>query len=325
MEYSTQNIRSWSRLGSNGAMGFALNELVAQNSNVMALTADLCSFSGLEQLRDEHPEQYRNLGIAEQNMIGVACGLAREGFDVFATTYASFASTRCLDQVKNGIGYMGLPIKVVGLSSGFSMGQLGATHMSCDDISIMRSIPGMTVISPADCTEVVKAVFACAEYPSPVYLRLTGLMPNPPVYREDYSFEIGKAVDMVEGADICIIATGSMVHESIKAAKLLQEEDISARVINMHTIKPLDEKKLVEVLGMGYQAVVTVEEHGIIGGLGSAVSEFFASRGCLTGLLMLGGRDAFFKAASYGTLLEQNDLTSKGIAKNIVRYMQSSN
>jgi transketolase len=314
--YASANIRMWSMLGSNGAFGFAALELPDIDDSIAILTADLMYFSGLERFGAKYPNRLYNLGIAEQNMLGVAAGLSKEGLNVFATTYATFASTRSCDQIRVNMGYMKLPIKLVGLTAGLSAGILGATHCSIEDIAILRAIPNITILSPADCTETVKATLAAARHAGPVYLRLTGGMPNPPVYKADYSFEIGKAIRLREGADVAIVATGSMVHASLGAAELLFKQRVSCTVIDMHTIKPLDETALMETLSV--KLLVTVEEHSVKGGLGGAVSECLAGVRLKPPQLIIGIADEFKNAADYPYLIEQNGLTAPQIAQTIL-------
>ena len=278
IEYNKRNIRMWSLLGPSGAHGTAAMELAESNPNVVMLTADLCFFSGLERFKAAYPDKLYNVGIAEQNMIGVAAGLAKEGFIPFANTYASFCASRCADQVRVNMSYMRLPIKLIGLTAGYGAGILGATHVSIEDVSLMRALPNITVISPADCTEIIKAVLAAAETPDPTYIRLTGPMNTPIVYKENYDFQIGKAITLQEGEDVAIIATGSMVAQSIKAAKLLEAEGISCSVINMHTLKPLDVDAVIEA-NKRHKLIVTAEEHSVIGGLYGAVAEVLCREG----------------------------------------------
>jgi transketolase len=303
-------------LGSCGAFGMAALELPDLDSTTVIVTADLCSFSGLERFRAKFPDRLYNVGIAEQNMIGVAAGLTKEGFNVFATTYATFASTRSCDPVRVNMGYMGFGIKLVGLTAGLSVGILGATHMSIEDVAIMRAIPNLTVISPADCTETVKATLAIARHDGPVYLRLTGGMNNPAVYKDDYDFRIGKAITLREGEDITIIASGSMVYQSLEAAKLLAAQGISATVIDMHTIKPLD-TTVLDAAFVRSKLIVTVEEHSVIGGLGSAVAEYKSSKKNSPVQLIIGIEDHFPHAGDYGYLLEKCGLTAPQIAQKI--------
>lgn len=316
IEFNSRNMRVWSRLGPSGAVGVAAEELAEENKDVLMLTADLCFFSGLERFKSKYPEQIYNFGIAEQNMLGAAGGLAKEGFVPFANTYASFCTSRCADQVRVNMAYMKLPIKLIGLSAGVAAGILGPTHMSIEDVAVMRALPNITVISPADCTEIIKCLLAVAKTNEPTYIRLTGPMNLPIVYKEDYAFEIGKAVTLQEGKKVCLIASGALVSETIQAAKLLEEEGISCSVINMHTIKPLD-GDAIEKANQGHELLVTVEEHSVIGGLGSAVAEYLAGKKTRIPHLIIGIEDAFPVAGSYPYLLEQCGLNATGIVKKV--------
>lgn len=318
IEYKKSNIKLWSRLGSCGAFGFAANELAQTNDKVLMVTSDLCFYSGLDRFKSQYPNKLFNVGIAEQNMVGVASGLANEGFIPFATTYATFASARCADQVRVNMGYMNLNVKLVGLTAGLSVGILGPTHISIEDIAIIRSIPNIIILSPADCTETIKATIAASKIDAPVYLRLSGPMNNPIVYTDDYDFKIGKAITLLEGKDISIIATGTMVYNSLKAAEILKEKySICASVINMHTIKPLD-KNAVD-MACESNLIVTVEEHSKIGGLGSAVSEYLSEKTNKPPQLILGLSDEYKHAGSYDYLIQQYGLTPEKIADNILK------
>lgn len=320
IDYSSVQIRTWAKLGSAGSFGVAAMELPALSDDILVLTADLCTFSGLDRFRAKYPDRLLNVGIAEQNMIGIAAGLAKEGYTVFATTYASFASTRSLEQVRLHLGYGGFDIKVVGMTSGLSVGILGGTHMALEDIANLRAIPGLTVISPADCMETVKATLAAAAHKGPVYLRLTGGMNNPQVYTEDYGFEIGKAVWLREGRDVAIVGTGSMVSTALDVSKLLQEQGITSSVLNMHTIKPLD-TAAVDALCNSCRLLVTVEEHNVIGGLGGAVAEYTSTLMNRPPQLTIGVQDYFPHAGSYEYLLEQCGLTAPQIAQKILQVL----
>lgn len=314
--YTRANTRSWSMLGSSGAFGVAAMELPDLESSVAILTADLAFFSGLDRFKAKYPERLFNLGIAEQNMLGVASGMAKEGHTVFATTYATFASARSCDQVRVNMGHMNANIKLVGLAAGLSVGILGATHMSIEDVAVMRAIPNVTVVCPADCTATVKATIAAAKHKGPVYLRLSGVQNNPTVYREDFEFTIGKAIRLREGGDIAIIATGTMVHAALEAATLLAERQIACSVIDMHTIKPLDEAAVREQLGA--KLLVTIEEHSRKGGLGGAVAECLAPLRHKPPQLLLGMGDDFNDPADYPYLLEKNGLTPRQLADSIL-------
>lgn len=317
LEFNSANIRMWSRLGSCGAFGAAMMAQAEEDKNLAILTADLCFYSGLSRVNQQFPDKVYNVGIAEQNMVGIAAGMAKEGMNVFATTYATFASTRCSDQVRVNMGYMQLPVKLVGLTAGLCVGILGGTHISCEDISILRSIPNIVVLSPADCTETVKATLAAAKINKPVYLRLTGSMGNPIVYDSDYDFEIGKAIQLRNGNDISIIATGTMVAKAIKVADRMKEQNINCSVYDMHTIKPLDKEAVKNCLAS--KLIVTIEEHSVIGGLGSAVSEELAQYKNKPSLLSLGINDSFAHAADYAYLLKSYGLDEESLFNSIIQ------
>lgn len=316
ISFTPLNIRTWSLLGASGAFGLAALELPEISDSAVLLTADLCHFSGLDRFKAKYPDRLYNVGIAEQNLIGVAAGMAKEGLLPFATTYASFASTRCCDQVRVSMGYMKLGVKLIGLASGLSVGILGATHMSLEDVAIMRSIPNITVVCPADTTEIVKAVLAAATYEGPVYLRLGGSVPTKVVYETDYAFEIGRAITLREGSDISIIASGTMVYHALRTAEILEESGVSCGVINMHTIKPLDVEAVRKACDS--RLIVTAEEHSVLGGLGSAVAECLAEMVRKPPQLIIGISDEFKHPGSYEYLLDQYGLMSERMAARII-------
>lgn len=316
IEINPTNTRIWSRLGPSGAVGTAAMEIGENQPEALMLTADLCFFSGLERFKEKFPDKMYNFGIAEQNMIGAAGGLAKEGFIPFVSTYASFCSSRCADQVRVNMSYMKLPIKMIGLTAGYGAGILGATHMSVEDIAFMRSLPNIIVLSPADCTEIIKCMIAVSKTEDPTYIRLSGPVNTPIIYKKDYDFEIGKSIKLKEGKDICFIATGSMVSQTLKATEILEEKGISCSVINMHTIKPLDQDAIVNASSK-HMLIVTVEEHSIYGGLGSAVSEVLAKEYNHAPLEIIGIKDLFVKPGDYQFQIEQSGLTAKQIAERI--------
>lgn len=320
IEFNNANALAWSRLNSRKVFGTILEEIAPFHPELMVLAADVADSAGLTGFAQQYPNQFLNTGIAEQNMIGIAAGLALEGRRVFAASFAPFASMRCYEMLRSYLGYMKLNVKVVGLASGLSMGVGGNTHFGLEDAAITRAIPNMTVISPADCTETVKAVLALADHVGPAYLRLTGVGGNPIVYKEDYDFQIGKGIVLREGEDIALIAAGTMVYESIRAARILQKQGISCTVVDMHTIKPLD-TDLLDRLFSSHKLIVTVEEHSVIGGLGSAVAEYKSGIPGAPKQLILGIPDAFGKAGDYPYLLEQYSLTAPGIAQIIKKTL----
>ena len=319
-EINHSNARQWSRIGSRGVFGQAILAVAEHHKELMVISADLGNSSGLDRFKKAYPEQFLNVGIAEQNMIGVAAGLAKEGYNVFATSFAPFITMRAAEQVRMNLGYMNMNVKAVAIGSGVSMGFLGNSHYGIEDASVMRSIPNITVVCPADCAEIFKTVQAAAKFEGPMYIRLTGAVGNPPVYTEDYSFEIGKAIILREPVDLTFIATGSMVHESLEAAKLLEESGINAGVINMHTIKPLD-ASAIELALKRSKLIVTVEEHSVIGGLGSAVAEYKAGKSNAAPQLILGLPDAFDVTGEYRYLLERHGLVASKISQSVMVKM----
>ena len=308
-------------MGSRGVFGQAILSLAETKKDLMVLSADLGSSSGLSRFKNAFPDKFLNIGISEQNMIGVAAGLAREGSVVFATSFAPFIAMRSSEQIRMNMGYMDLNIKAVAIGSGIAMAFLGNSHYGIEDASIMRSIPNLTVVSPADCGEIVKTVFAAAEYEGPMYIRLTGEANNPVVYKEDYNFEIGKAITLREGSEITIIANGTMVYESLEAAKILELEGLSATVVNMHTIKPLDTSVIDKAVASS-KLIVSVEEHSVIGGLGSTIAEYKTSLRNAPPQLIIGLPDKFGKVGEHRYLLEKYGLTAKQIAEKIVKQYE---
>ena len=307
--------RLWSLIGSRATFGLTILELEKKN-NLMVLTADTSTSAGLDRFKKTFPEKFLDVGVAEQNLIGIAAGLASEGMNVFTATFGPFQTMRCCEQIKVHVGYMKHKICMVGLASGVVLGTLGYTHCCIEDISIMRSIPGITDISPADCTETVKATLAAIKHKNSVYIRLTGDMNQPVVFNKDYDFEIGKGIKLLDEGNISIIATGTMVHKSLEAAKILQEKGIIAKVINIHTIKPLDEK-LIHELSINSKLLVTVEEHSVIGGLGSAIADFKSTLNDAPPQLFIGLPNEYKKSGKYVDILDNYGLTSEKIAKTI--------
>ena len=224
MEINESSIKIWSRIGSRATFGMVAMELGSQIDDLVILTGDTSTSAGLQRFKSSFPEKFIDVGISEQNMIGIAAGLASEGTTVFTSTFAPFQTMRCCEQIKVNLGYMRHKVCMVGLASGVVLGTLGYTHCCIEDVSVMRSIPNITVISPADCCETVKATIASVYHEESVYIRLTGEAKNPSVYKEDYNFEIGKAVTLREGSDISIIASGTMVYEALKAAELFVQK-----------------------------------------------------------------------------------------------------
>lgn len=253
------------------AYGKALVELGGLNDKLIVLDADLAAATKTGMFKKAYPDRFFDTGIAEANMICIAAGLSTLGYTVFASSFAMFAAGRAFEQVRNSLGYPHLNVKIGATHAGISVGEDGASHQCCEDIALMRSIPGMVIINPADDVESRAAVFAAAEHDGPVYLRF-GRLALPRVNDENYKFEIGKAVKLREGTDVTIIATGLMVSEALIARDNLAEIGISAAVLNIHTIKPIDREAIIKA-AKETGAIVTAEEHSVIGGLGGAVAE----------------------------------------------------
>ena len=321
MDYNRLQMRTWSMLGKRGTFGSAFSELAPGRKDIIAMSADFTRSSGLERFSKAFPDQFINVGIAEQNLIGIASGLASEGNNVFVTSFAAFIATRCYEQVKIHCGYMKHNIKVIGLAAGFGVQQQGNTHYGLDDLCLMRSIPGLTVLSPADSTEVVKATEALMDFQGPAYLRLCGEAGDPMVYKEDYPFQIGKAVTLREGADVTIVATGTMVYQSLQAAKKLAEEGIECTVINMHTLNPLD-KEAIDRYCHNCRLVVTAEEGFVTGGLGAAMAAALVQSGKRIPPMQIIGLTDFPHAGSYKYMLEQTGLDAAQIAARIQNALQ---
>lgn len=318
MEITSRNIRTWSMLGQRGtAFAMALPDIAAEQKNLMVLTADLSLLSGLEKFRQTYPDQFLDVGIAEQNMIGIAAGLAKEGNCVFATTYATFITMRSYEQIRNNLGVMRFNVKIVGSSAGVAMGTSGNCHHSIEDIALMRVIPNMQVIAPADGLETVKVMQAISKNSNPTYVRLTGNLNCPIVYKEDYNFQIGKGNIVHEGKDVAIIAVGTLVAEALKAVELLKENGICPTVVDMHTIKPLD-TELIEKLADKHSVIYTLEEHSVIGGLGSAVAEYVSGLGVTTRLVRLGFQDSYSALGDYEYIIRQNGLDAENIKNHIL-------
>ena len=320
MDINEKSIKIWSTIGSRATLGIAALDLAKEIDNLMVLTCDVSTSAGLDRFRKTYPEKYLDLGIAEQNMIGVAAGLASENFNVITTTFAPFQTMRCCEQIKVNIGYMKQKICMVGIASGLALGTFGYTHCCIEDVGVLRSIPGMTIISPADSLETVKALRAAVKSENPSYLRLTGTSNNPIVYNQDYGFKIGKSITLKEGKDITIFCAGSMVHQSLEAAKILETRNVSSKVINMHTIKPLDTLAIEKACSS--KLIVSVEEHNIIGGLGSAIAEYKSSLKESPKQLFLGIKDTYSKGGSYKFLQEKHRLTPTKIVDDILNNLQ---
>ncbi len=307
------------KIATRESYGNALAELGKEHADLVVLDADLAGATKTGVFKKAFPERHIDCGIAEGNMMTVAAGLAAAGKTPFASTFAMFAAGRAFEQVRNSIGYPHLNVKIGATHAGISVGEDGASHQCNEDIALMRTIPGMTVINPADDVEAKAAVKAAIEHEGPVYLRFGRLAV--PVINDpaSYQFEIGKGITMKEGKDVTIIATGLEVSESLEAAKMLEADGISAEVINIHTIKPLDEA-LVVASAKTTGKVVTVEEHSVIGGLGGAVAEVLAEQ-APTKMLRIGVNDTFGESGPAKALIEKYGLDAKSIYEKVKGWL----
>ena len=323
MLINEKTIKLWSSIGPRATLGLAVNELAKNHDDLVVLTCDVSTSAGLDRFKKAHPDKYYDIGIAEQNLIGIAAGFASENHNVLTTTFAPFQAIRCCEQIKVNLGYMKHKICMVGIASGLVLGNLGFTHCCIEDVGILRSIPNLTIVSPADSLEVVKVLqFVLKEKKTSVYIRLTGGVNNPIVYNSDYKFVLGKAIELTEGGDVTIFSSGSMVYQSLQASKLLKEKKINAKVINMHTIKPIDKKAIENSLSS--KLLVSIEEHNVIGGLGSAISENLSSCSNSPKLLSIGVQDEYTKGGDYKYLLAKHKLDVDSITKKILETYRAN-
>lgn len=308
------------KIATRDSYGNALVELGKEYDNLVVLDADLSAATKTSIFRKAFPDRHFNCGIAECNMIGIAAGLAASGKIPFASSFAMFAAGRAFEQIRNSVGYPHLNVKIGATHAGISVGEDGATHQCNEDIALMRTIPGMVVINPADDVEARAAVKAAIEHDGPVYLRF-GRLAVPVINdSETYRFELGKGIVLREGKDVTIVATGLTVSASLEAAEMLQKDGIDAKVINIHTIKPLDEE-LIIAAARETGKVVTVEEHSIIGGLGSAVCDCLSEK-APTPVKKIGIRDVYGESGPAVELLHKYQLDGEGIYSQIKEYLK---
>lgn len=307
------------KIATRESYGNALVELAREHDDLVVLDADLAAATKTDIFKKEFPQRHIDCGIAEANMMGIAAGLSTCGKIPFASTFAMFAAGRAFEQIRNTIGYPHLNVKIGATHAGISVGEDGATHQCNEDLALMRTIPGMTIINPCDDIEAKAAVKAAYEMEGPVYLRF-GRLAAPVIHKEDYQFEIGKGELMREGNDVTIAATGLMVSFALEAAEKLALDGIDAEVINIHTIKPLDEDIIVHSANKTGK-VVTVEEHSVIGGLGSAVCDCLCEK-CPTSVTKIGVQDVFGHSGPALELLKEFGLDGEGIYTQVKNIMK---
>ncbi len=306
------------KIATRDAYGKALVEAGKINPDFVVLDADLAAATKTGVFKKEFPERFYDCGIAEGNMISIAAGIAATGKRVFASSFAMFAAGRAFEQVRNSIGYPHLNVIIGATHAGISVGEDGATHQCNEDIALMRTIPGMTIINPADATEARAAVLAALELDGPVYIRF-GRLAVPVIFGDDYNFEVGKGVELREGNDVTVVASGLLVNEALEAYELLKAEGINARIINIHTIKPLDSEIIIKA-AKETGAIVTAEEHSVIGGLGSAVCDV-VSENCPVPVIKIGVNDEFGKSGPANDLLDAFGLRAVNIVDAVKRVI----
>ena len=318
MKITKGMVRSWSRLGQRATFfAMAMPEIAAEKEDVYVLTADLAQLSNLNKFASLYPDRFINVGIAEQNMVGIASGLAMEGNCVFATTYSSFIAVRSLESVRQHISHLRLNVKLVGTAAGVVAARSGVAHWATEDVAFMRSLPGMRIICPSDSNQAYQAAHYAASTDQPMYIRLSGAPDCPIIYDENYVFDPDRISILREGSDVALLASGLVVHEAVEAAKLLEERGISCTVADVHTIKPLDTETLGRIMS-SHRLIATAEEHNIIGGLGGAVAEFKAGLSASPRQIFIGMNDSFdVIAGSQRYIWEQFGITAEKIAERI--------
>lgn len=306
-----------SMFGQNGAVFGSALDFYHDQYQIKVLTSDMAYGAGLSRFKQKYPDDFYDVGIAEQNLMGITAGLASEGFKCVATAQSCFLSMRSFEPVRQYMGYMQIPAILIGINSGFALSYFGNSHYALEDLSLMRTVPNMTVLSPADAGEAVKAFEAALNMNSPVFIRLSGTLNNPVVYVEDFEYDYRKT-NMVfdQGSDVVFFATGSMVYQSIKAAESLSNEGVGVKVIDVHCLKPIDNVTILKEMA-GAKVIATVEEHFTIGGLGTAIAEVMNHNHVTGKVLNLGVQDRFCEVGDYQYLLAQNGLTAEKIVETV--------
>lgn len=322
MVVSPALIKAYSRMGQKGAAaGIGMMELAKLDPDMRVVVADSVAIASLERFNNSYPERVFNAGISEQSMVGIAAGLSSEdGRVVFACTYAAFVLVKAIEFVRHNLAYHQFNVKLIGNSAGFAMETLSISHWATEDIAMARSLPNMTILSAADSLEAIKMVMAAHDVKGPVYIRLSGLLNCPIVYANDFDYQIGKAYELQEGEGVTIIATGMMVKESLDAAEILAAKGLYCRVVDMHTIKPLD-TACVDKAMADSKLIISVEEHSIIGGLGGAVAEYLSEKENSPRLIRIGVGDFYGKLGDLRYCWEQYGLTAPQIAERIEKEL----
>ena len=315
-----KNIKLWSSLGMRATFGLIAMELSKKYPDLMITTSDVSTSAGLDRYKNKYPEKFVDVGIAEQNLIGISAGLSSEGFKVISTTFAPFQTLRCCEQIKVNLGYMKNKICMVGLASGLVLGNLGFTHCCIEDIGVLRSIPNISIVVPSDPLELFKVLSGAINYKDSVYIRLTAGSNTKIINSKDYKFEIGKAIEILPGEDVAIIGCGNILGECLEAASILKEKKVQCSIVNMHTIKPIDKEKIKDI-AKNNKLIVTVEEHNVIGGLGTSVAEVMSSDRNNCKLVRLGINDFYSSGGSYEYLKNIYGLSVEKIIQTVTSHI----
>lgn len=322
MKIDRLTIKTMSKIGSSASFfSLAMEEAMKSNDELCVLVADVSRYSGLSKANNKFPDRIINVGIAEQDMIGIAAGMALQGQKVYVVTYASFVVARALEQLRHNASVLGLDICIVGINAGYSMEDLGVSHWATEDIAFTRCLPGMKVVCPADNLEAYKVCIESAKVKGPMYVRLSGTTNDPIVYENDYEFSLGKTVLLKNGDDALIICHGSMVKESLKATYILAGYGLEVAVANMHTVKPLDYSFMDKAVEE-FDVIFVIEEHNVIGGLGSAISEYVAEKVCSTKVVRMGMQDRIYHPGSRRYIWEQAGICDHQIAEQIIKNLR---
>ena len=320
LKFSEKKAKQWCQVGMRASFGLLCYEILSSGHQIYVFTSDVSTSAGLDRFRKNFKDNYFDLGIAEQNLIGVASGFASEGLDVITSTFAPFQAIRCTEQIKVNLGYMKNKIIMVGLASGLALGNLGFTHCCIEDIGVLRSIPNIVIFSPSDSTELAKGLVEALKNKNSVYIRLTGNAPVKMINKYNYKFKIGKASILKKNKKkikVAIFCNGAVTKEVILASEILDKKKILNDVINMHTIKPIDKTVIAEYCNKT-DLIVTVEEHNVFGGLGSAIAEVKSQFKKTPKQIFLGVQDAYSSTGDYNNMLYKNGLLSGQIAKKIL-------
>ena len=321
MNFNLTDAKQWLRMGPRAMFGQFMIEIAKKNKKLMVLSADLGRSSGLARFKMEFPKQYISVGISEQNLVGVASGLADEGFKVFVTSFAPFLSMRASEQIRMNLGYMKHNVNLVALGSGLSMGFLGNSHFGLEDIAIMRTIPNLNVTCPSDCAELGKVLNDYAfNNRGPSYIRLTGIPGSKNVYDKNYRYKFGKNITITKGSDILILSHGSILGQVKLSVKSLKESNISAELVNIVSLKPID-KNIIGSLKK-FKKIITIEEHTSVGGLGSIIAEKISENRIKSELLSITLPDKFGPTGTYDYLLKIHGLNSESITKRIIKMLK---